>query len=250
MDLGRKQAKNFTNPINTTRIKWKESNYDKEDNVPYIAGFFESENSNVLDENAKVFYYNEMAKSVVDREVMERNGATKNEGKREKNLNYDGEVVKFKTDNDTLKFEDVKEEESVNDAVDKIIDFEEPLNCTEEEAKGIGLKAMKCLAYDLRNVKNSDNREFLIKRVKKIVLIWFCVYLAIAVPLWCEKGWCCCCFFCNCCKPQKRIDKIKKFLVENPVGVLKTPKGVIRKFKPTPYEKYTQKKLEQAIMKL
>lgn len=63
-------------------------------------------------------------------------------------------------------------------------------------------------------------------------------------------GWCCCCFQCRFCKPYKRIDEAKKYLMDNPIGVYHTSKKEKITYKPTSYEKYAQKQLERALMKL
>lgn len=45
------------------------------------------------------------------------------------------------------------------------------------------------------------------------------------------------------------MDEVKKFIVDNPVGVYNEG-GVRYKYTPTIFERYSQKKLEKAIMKL
>lgn len=51
---------------------------------------------------------------------------------------YEAEVAKEKVAKDTLKYKDVKEEETVKDAIKTALIFSAAKNCTEEEMKGIG----------------------------------------------------------------------------------------------------------------
>lgn len=51
---------------------------------------------------------------------------------------YDAQEKKVALSNNTFNYTDVKEEESVDDAVKAVMDFKEPKNCTKEELTGIG----------------------------------------------------------------------------------------------------------------
>lgn len=70
------------------------------------------------------------------------------EGDEDYDVNYDYAKFKAEYDSDeknivqsnkTYNYTDVKEEESVNDALKVISDFKEAKNCTEEEMRGIGI---------------------------------------------------------------------------------------------------------------
>ncbi|CAH0690093.1 unnamed protein product [Spodoptera exigua] len=57
-------------------------------------------------------------------------------------------------------------------------------NCSYEE--GIGLIAVKCLIEDY--VNHRQTLREVMGRLWRIFLIWFLVYLAVAIPLWCTRG--------------------------------------------------------------
>lgn len=77
-----------------------------------------------------------------------------------------------------------KPEENVKDIVKKIINLKMPKNCS--NVTGIGIEAVECLIINLQN--KTVNKKTMLKQFLYIFLIWFCLYLIIAVPLWCSKG--------------------------------------------------------------
>ncbi|CAH0552132.1 unnamed protein product [Brassicogethes aeneus] len=185
--------------------------------------------------------------------IDEKGGEHKNKRAFDVNTNYDYNTyeIEFKKNlekrenlSSTLNATDVAEDETLKDAAGTLIDFKKPINCTAEENRGIGIGALECLWED----QSTDHKAVkVLKKIGKIIVVWTTVYLAIAIPLWC---WCCCCFRCKFCFPKARIDEVKKYLTENPIGVYHDEDGAEIKYEPTNYEKYAQKKLERAIRKL
>uniref|UniRef100_A0A2H1WZ57 SFRICE_002109 n=1 Tax=Spodoptera frugiperda TaxID=7108 RepID=A0A2H1WZ57_SPOFR len=57
-------------------------------------------------------------------------------------------------------------------------------NCTYVD--GVGLIAMKCVLEEYRN--HRFTLRDVMARFWRIFLIWFLVYLAVAIPLWCTRG--------------------------------------------------------------
>lgn len=102
---------------------------------------------------------------------------------------YKKELKNVINSNDTLNHTEAKEEELMKEAVNKLVDFKEtPRNCTEEEKKGIGIGAVECFWLDLQKPTSKDEKIKIFERIGRLVLIWFCVYLVIAIPCWCQRG--------------------------------------------------------------
>lgn len=85
-----------------------------------------------------------MAKTLIDEKIeQKRDNEDKNQDIAYDYNNFKAEYnqevkeAQFKTE--TLNFTDPKEDESVEDAVEAVVEIKEPKNCTEEEMKGIGL---------------------------------------------------------------------------------------------------------------
>ncbi|GJQ76678.1 hypothetical protein Trydic_g15534 [Trypoxylus dichotomus] len=242
--------KSFSAVRSAERIKWPEYNYDNEEGTPWVAGHFINNKSQ---ENTNVYYLNEMAKRQMSSDVAEKRSYS------EIPLDYDYEKFKeeYESDmklaqrkDDVLNVVDVTEEEQFKDAFKSMLNFSKtPRNCTKEEIKGIGLAAVECFWYDFKKVETKEQKRVLLQRIYKLIIFWIVIYVAIAVPCWCQKGWCCCCFRCRFCKPRLRIDDVKRFHAENPPGVYYTDRQKLT-YKPTHYEKYAQKRLEQAILSL
>lgn len=119
------------------------------------------------------------------------------------------------------------------------------INCSESGKYGI--PAIQCLVSDLGK---PQLRNKALDKLMRFILVWIFVYLIIAIPLWCQYGWCCCCCRCKFCRPREEIEMVKKFFVENPNGVYNDPKGQKHEYTPTAYEKYAYKKLAQALQNL
>lgn len=143
-----------------------------------------------------------MAKHITDKQVSSKREevqiiAVKNMGESSENdydyrnleSAYKEELKNLVNSNETLNHTEVKEEELIKEAVNKLVDFKEtPRNCSEEEKKGIGMGAVECVWLDLKKPKSEGSRIQILQRIGRLVLIWFCVYLAIAIPCWCQRG--------------------------------------------------------------
>jgi hypothetical protein len=93
-----------------------------------------------------VYYLNEMAKSLIESK-MERKREEEEDQSTDKIENYDyknfraeykAEIETEKKQKNTLNFTEVKEDESLEEAVEKVVEFTEAKNCSAEEKKGIG----------------------------------------------------------------------------------------------------------------
>ncbi|XP_026745952.1 uncharacterized protein LOC113507288 [Trichoplusia ni] len=120
-------------------------------------------------------------------------------------------------------------------------------NCT-QNVKGIGFHAIKCLIHDYNNERQLT--KDISARMWKIIQIWFLVYLAIAVPVWCTRGWCCCCLRCKFFKPQQTIEEAKKYVVMYPPGVFKKKNGELIMYDPSPREKECYEEFKHFIKTL
>ena len=130
----------------------------------------------------------------------------------------------------------------------------------------LGIAALKCIVIDLQTSKSTNSTVRILEKILRITLIWFCVYVVIAIPCWCQRGtktpklyknsnrtipgWCCCCCCCcKMCRPRETIDEAKRFFTQNPPGVL-IMDGKKIEYPPTTYEIYTQQRLEKALFNL
>ncbi|PZC75495.1 hypothetical protein B5X24_HaOG206036 [Helicoverpa armigera] len=118
-------------------------------------------------------------------------------------------------------------------------------NCSEE--RGIGIEALKCLYEDYMEQRQSMNE--VLARFWSIFGVWIIVYLVIAIPLWCTRGWCCCCLRCKFFKPRQTIEEAKKYVVLYPPGIFKTKSGIIY-YEPTERERECYEEFEHFIKTL
>ncbi|EFA06362.1 hypothetical protein TcasGA2_TC009238 [Tribolium castaneum] len=185
-----KREFNEKKPRNITKIK--EHNFDLDDAVPWQGGFVDKKGNFIQPDNENVYYLNEMAKSLIDSKMEE-----KRENEKDKDENYDynnfkaeynKDVAEAKKQKDTLNYTEVKEDETVGEAIGTVVDFKEAKNCTAEEKKGIGVAAMKCILRDIKTAKSKNSILNFCEKILRIALIWFCVYAIIAIPCWCTRG--------------------------------------------------------------
>ncbi|XP_028170482.1 uncharacterized protein LOC114360111 isoform X2 [Ostrinia furnacalis] len=115
-------------------------------------------------------------------------------------------------------------------------------NCSQED---IGINAIKCLFVDYYNRKQPLN--VFVGRLWTIIRVWFILYIVLAIPLWCMKGLCCCCFFCRIFKPHQTIAEAKSYFITNPPGLLKTTKGHEVLYEPTKNERDAYEEFEHLI---
>ncbi|KAL6444724.1 hypothetical protein ACFW04_002059 [Cataglyphis niger] len=126
-------------------------------------------------------------------------------------------------------------------------------NCTKEELSQIGIKALKCLLYDYQHVKDITHINKILARTWLVLKIWLLIYICLAIPCWCQRGWCCCCFRCKFCFPKKRIKFAKQYYAMNPPGTfvkdLKKEKYIKEpiKYEATEYEYNAYETFETAI---
>ncbi|XP_026829371.1 uncharacterized protein LOC113562888 [Ooceraea biroi] len=160
----------------------------------------------------------------------------------EYNIKY-GKVFNY-TEKEELK-------ESPKEALKRIIDLKRPKNCTKEELGHFGIKAIKCLIYDYQRTRNVAAVRKVLFRTWLVVRIWLLIYVCLAIPFWCHRGWCCCCFRCKFCFPRKRILFAKRYYTLNPPGTfvksLKKPREDIVEYKTTEYEYNAHEVFEAAI---
>ncbi|KAF5271759.1 hypothetical protein FQA39_LY08082 [Lamprigera yunnana] len=219
--------------------KPEEVNMDLVDPQPWEAGFFKSKS-----------HQGEDLHLIRKKEnVVKKNSNQEDYDYESLKAEFKYNLLKDKQSNKTLKYIETKEEESFKDAVNVIV-HQKKINCTAEDEKGIGASAVKCLVKGILSSDTTKKDQYrLLHRIKRVILIWLFIYIIIAVPLWCERGWGCCCCQCKFCRPRERIEKAKKYLMDNPVGTYTVNKKKIY-YTPTNYEKYAYKNLEKKLMKL
>lgn len=156
-----------------------------------------------------------------------------------------------------------KPEENVKEVVKKIIDVKPPKNCT--NYRGIGIKGVECIFVNLKNQEMDKKKVF--KTIGIVLLVWFALYLAIAIPLWCIKGkflisllekkkakrvyftgWCCCCFRFEFCRPYKTVKNIQKYIALNPPGVFLNDQGEEERYAASVKEIEIYQELNKAIL--
>ncbi|KAH0817794.1 hypothetical protein GEV33_004998 [Tenebrio molitor] len=137
--------RNRAEPENNVKIK--EHNFDLENAVPWEGGFVDKNGDFIQPDNENVYYLNEMAKSLIESKIERKREEEEEDQSTDKIENYDyknfraeykAEIETEKKQKNTLNFTDVKEDESLEEAVEKVVEFTEAKNCTAEEKKGIG----------------------------------------------------------------------------------------------------------------
>lgn len=109
---------------------YPESNPDLEESKPWIAGFVDS-NSHIV-QNEDTVYFDEEAKSNSVEKREAQNGSDYDYGE----LKAQYEAAE-KRANNSLKYSEVKEEESAAEAAKSLVDLT-PRNCSAEETSGLG----------------------------------------------------------------------------------------------------------------
>ncbi|XP_050296334.1 uncharacterized protein LOC126736147 [Anthonomus grandis grandis] len=233
--------------------KYPEFNPDVEESKPFVAGFVNANNDIIKDEDTIYFGDSGRKSGPIIQKVEKRRSAESNitdydydKLKKE----YEDSLQKAENKKDAAKYKEVKEDESPQEAVQTLVEFKAK-NCTEEEKTGLGVAAIRCfLTESQQKHLNKDQKFYMAKKVLLIALIWIIVYILIAVPLWCQYGWCCCCCRCKFCHPRELIEEVKTFYENNPAGVYVDDSGNIKKYKPSTYEIYAEKNLKKAIDRL
>lgn len=48
--------------------------------------------------------------------------------------------------------------------------------------------AVECFWLEMKKPKAKNEKIQFLERIGRLILIWFCIYLAVAIPCWCQKG--------------------------------------------------------------
>ncbi|KAK0098569.1 hypothetical protein PV326_006796 [Microctonus aethiopoides] len=80
-------------------------------------------------------------------------------------------------------------EYSPKDALKNIVELKNPKNCTKEELAQFGLKAFQCLVFDYNHAKTSSDVKKILWRTWTVIKIWIFIYICVAIPCWCQKGY-------------------------------------------------------------
>lgn len=160
---------------------------------------------------------------------------------------FEANVAKEKKSNESWTYTEPTEINAPKGLMKTLISPSEnsTLNCS--ESRKLGLELVQCLISDLGKPKM---RSKALDKLLRVFIVIIFVYLVIAIPLWCQYGWCCCYCRCKFCRPLEEIEEVKKFFVENPLGVYIDKEGQRHEYKPSVYEKYSHKKLSQALQSL
>ncbi|XP_011068173.1 PREDICTED: uncharacterized protein LOC105154385 [Acromyrmex echinatior] len=205
---------------------------------------------------------NEEIKITVDQFLIsKRRVADKNNSNKD---SYD-EYNKLKMEYEQQLEYDIKEGKVLNYSIQKeskdmpkgvlkrLIDLKPSKNCTKEEMSQIGIRAIECLSYEFQRTKDIMAVKMILSRTWLVLRVWLLIYISVAIPCWCQRGWCCWCFRCKFCFPRKRIMFIKRYYAMNPPGIfvkdLKKEKESI-KYEATKDEYDTYKSFEAAIRNL
>ncbi|XP_024936046.1 uncharacterized protein LOC112493693 isoform X2 [Cephus cinctus] len=171
-------------------------------------------------------------------------------------LEYSQQIKDDMNSSKTYNYTDTGEpEETAGDALKKLVELKKPKNCTKEELTQFGIKALECLAFDYQHAKNKTDVKKVLTRTWIVIRIWMFIYICIAIPCWCQKGWCCCCFRCKFCFPRERIESAKEYYAKYPPGILQEVpvKGTADetiKYTPTLFEVEAYERFEAGIRNL
>ncbi|XP_078034374.1 uncharacterized protein LOC144468633 [Augochlora pura] len=161
---------------------------------------------------------------------------------------YEEHMAKYVTESLLLNYTDEKQSEKYpEETLQKLLDFK---NCT-EKSKKLGIKAIDCLVYKYEHEPPEIKKS--VQKIWLIIKIWFLIYICLAIPCWCQKGWCCCCFRCKFCFPNKRILFAKQYYAINPPGTLvkeikkKDKKMQVLTYEPSEFEEEAFERFESVI---
>jgi hypothetical protein len=133
-----------------------------------------------------------------------------------------------------------KSEETTGDAIDEILQIQQPEDTSKKAGGNFVIKSIKWLF---------GFKKMGVMQILKILAMVAFVFLLISVVCWCRHGLCCCCFRCSFCWPRRLINKAKKYMALNPPGVL-IENGQEKRHEPTVYEIEAYNKLRSTIMNL
>ncbi|XP_018333335.1 uncharacterized protein LOC108742568 [Agrilus planipennis] len=232
-----------------------EPNYILDDSQPWIGGFVDKE-GHLKSNKVIISQQNDTERIISKRDDLLKLEDTKTFEEQPfydyqvlKN-EYKDEMEKEKKTNQTFNYTEIKEDETMKEAAKSMIEFKKPKNCTNEEQMGIGYGTLVCFLQDLKGPESRKTVTLLTYRITQILIVLLILYMVIAFPCWCQRGWCCCCFRCKFCKPVLRIHKARQFLAKNPLGIYHTKDNKKIVYKPTYQEEYVYKQLHKALMKI
>ena len=79
-------------------------------------------------------------------------------------------------------------EESIEDAIDEIFDFETTKNCSKEEYNNIGMKSMLCSWVGLKKSRTKQDKMHFFKSLMRIMATWLLICTVIGTACACEFG--------------------------------------------------------------
>ncbi|KAK9293969.1 hypothetical protein QLX08_011262 [Tetragonisca angustula] len=131
---------------------------------------------------------------------------------------YEEQIEKYIYSNKTINFTDEEKlKEQPKEVLQKLIDFK---NCT--NITGVfNIKPLNCLIHNYEQQKDKPVVKRLLQKIYLTIKVWFLIYVCVAIPCWCHKGWCCWCFRFKFCFPKKRILFAKQYYANNPPGVFR-----------------------------
>ncbi|XP_015185926.1 PREDICTED: uncharacterized protein LOC107071437 [Polistes dominula] len=163
-------------------------------------------------------------------------------------MDYEQQLKKHKHISDKLEYTYAKDK-MTKKPFEGVIISNDTKYCTNKDMKYFGIKAIKCLIYNYKNVKDTMEAKETLSKIWLIIKVWLCIYVFIAIPCWCQRGWCCCWFRCKICFPRERIIFVKQYYTHNPPGILipKHNKKKPIKYEPSEFEQDIYDKFETAI---
>ncbi|XP_076392688.1 uncharacterized protein LOC143265291, partial [Megachile rotundata] len=161
---------------------------------------------------------------------------------------YEEQIAEDITTNNKTFNDTEKKQEQPKEILKKLFSYE---NCT-EVSKKLGIKAVDCLINNYEHEMDKPVVKKTLSKIWLIIKVWFLIYICLAIPCWCHKGWCCWCLRCNVFFPRKRIRFAKKYYATNPPGILsmpteKTEEKQLITYEPTEFEEDAYKIFEAAI---
>ncbi|XP_029052548.1 uncharacterized protein LOC114880574 isoform X1 [Osmia bicornis bicornis] len=226
---------------NIHRVRYNNEQYDSS------SWKISNDNTNEGEEES-IFPKNILKRYIISGE----NGLTENTEPDEEIYDYE----KFKKEYEEQIVEDINNKNNTfNDTKEKIDELaEETLknlfnftNCT-ETSKKLGIKAIDCFIHNYELEKDKPIVKKTVSKIWLIIKVWLLIYICLAIPCWCHKGWCCCCFRCGVCFPRKRIHFAKEYYALNSPGTLnKEEEKQFITYEPTEFEEDAYNTFEAAI---
>lgn len=81
-----------------------------------------------------------------------------------------------------------RNEETIEDAINEIFDFQTIKNCSKEEDSNFGIKSIICSWDGLKKSRTKQDKMNFLQRLMRIVVIWLLICIAIGTICACEFG--------------------------------------------------------------